>query len=809
MKRSLATLLLVLSIGAGLPAQTPDLYDMTVVRSIKLTFKQSNWWTLLGQNKNSRTDIPADMEVDSRTYKDVGVRFRGNTSYSYNPSSQKKPFNIMTDAFVQGQRLYGYKNLNLANSYKDATFVREVIAYEVMRRYVPSLKANFIKLYLNNESWGIYINIEQSNRGFVGDWFRNTDGNLYRGDSERRNTRPTLTYLGTNPESYKSQYDINVENQTPWLDLIKLCDVLNNTSMNQLPQELPKVLNVDNALWYIALQNILSNTDSYLGTGNDYLAYHDVYHDRFMIMPWDLNTTFGGYDWRRLLGAQGLKVMSPYYKGSSSDKRPLITQLLAVPVWKERYLAHFRTMLDDFFKWEFLGPLVAKYQKLIENDVKADTKKLYATQLFYDNAITDVVVRDRYGSYTIPGLRSFVDTRRTYLLNHADIKKPAPAITDVTHTPARPRPSESVWVNARITGPVPVGTATLHYRVLGRFLEIPMYDDGQHNDGKAGDDVFGARIPNQAPAAEVHYYLSAASALVQGGAMTFNPRQATFQPLTYRVGWHTTPSDVKISEVLARNKMGIRDERGEREDWIELVNTGTKALQVSGYFLTDDLFRPTRWKIPTGYTIQPGKTLLIWADDEGSQGPLHAAFKLGGSGEEIALFDRDGKTLLDSVTFGPQQEDVSTGRLPGHPGVWASFPDPTPYRPNQPDPCGHLDYHGLDVTATPFSLTGVGSPVVGGQVSYKIGNAPASTPGFLALSLAPMQAGAGSLGAVLVNPALMVLFPVTTDGSGSTTQNLGIPSAAALKGQVFYFQAFVFSGTAGGFSSGVLTRICP
>ncbi|MDP6424743.1 MAG: CotH kinase family protein, partial [Planctomycetota bacterium] len=353
-------------------AQVPDLYDMDTVRDIKLTFQQSNWWTQLRNNKSSRAEIKADMVVDNVTYKDVGVRFRGNTSYSYNVGrSEKLPFNIRTDAFVSGQKLYGYDNLNLINAHRDATFIREPVSYLMMRRHFPAMKSNWVKLWLNNVYWGIYVNTEQPGKDFARDSFDDEDGNLYRGDSPSRLTRPTLTYLGSNIASYQGQYDYYTNNHPlPWVDLVNLCFVLDRTPMAQLPARLPQVLNVDRALWYLAVQNILSNTDSYIGVGNDYLAYHDETHGRFSILPWDLNTTFGAYDLiRKPLDPQWLKRMDPFSDGGEpwlSLRRPLMTRLWGVPQWRERYLAHFRAMLDDWFDWSVVGPILTKYHKMLD-----------------------------------------------------------------------------------------------------------------------------------------------------------------------------------------------------------------------------------------------------------------------------------------------------------------------------------------------------------------------------------------------------------------------------------------------------------
>ncbi|MGB2862788.1 MAG: lamin tail domain-containing protein [Sedimentisphaerales bacterium] len=124
-----------------------------------------------------------------------------------------------------------------------------------------------------------------------------------------------------------------------------------------------------------------------------------------------------------------------------------------------------------------------------------------------------------------------------------------------------------------------------------------------------------------------------------------------------------------INELLARNDLGITDPQGERDDWIEIYNSGEEAINIGGMYLTDDLSEPAKWRVPnenpSDTTISPGGYLLIWADNDTTDAGFHASFELGAdAGEEIGLFDTDGTTLLDSVTFGDQTPDVSYGRDP-------------------------------------------------------------------------------------------------------------------------------------------------
>ncbi|MBN2492257.1 MAG: CotH kinase family protein [Planctomycetes bacterium] len=792
MKRySMALAAVVLGAAAGLPAQTPDLYQMDVVRELRLTFKQTNWWQLLLNNYSTRTNIEADLTVDGKVYPRIGARFRGNTSYTWLPAGcEKKGFNIEMDAYVTGQELYGYDSLNLNNGFHDPTFTREVVIYEIARRYGMAPKANYVKLYLNDQYWGIYINVQQPDGKMMDEWFRDGSGNRYRGFPSQMSggfDNTALNWLGSLVDPYRRAYDFKQGDGT---DLVAMIGVLNQTAIANLPAELPKALSVDQAFWYCIAMNAVVQTDSYIGTGKDHFHYHDPYHDIFHIFPFDVNEGLGGEG--------GSATTSPYY-GSTNSKRPLLYRTFQVPKWKARYIAHYRTLIEESFSWAEIGGLVAKYQALIAADVAADTKKIYTTAQFTENVTQNVI----FNRQTIRGIKPLVDGRVSFFSTFADFQTPRPTLSDLKHTPAKPKTTDTVYVTVQASG---AATVTLHHRIQGPFLESPMYDDGQHGDGAASDGVWGAAIPPAPPAAVVEYHVSAATA---AGVMRFLPAHAEFQAPSYRVAWPVGSSPVELGEFLAQNTAGIRDEMGQYEDWIELVNTGSTAVDISGCYLSDRADNPTKWALPAGTVLQPGATLLVWADDDPEDGPYHATFKLAAEGEAIVFFDKDGQTQLDAIAFGPQQADVSTGRLAGYKGVWATFPVPTPRAMNAPEPYGHLEYGPLAPAAAALVLKASGAPVLGGTVTYEVTKAPASTPGHLGIAIAPLQLEIGGIGALLLNPTGLALLPIATGASGTATQRIPIPNVPMLGGQSFYLQAFVRSGATGGLSTAVVTRIRP
>ncbi len=95
---------------------------------------------------------------------------------------------------------------------------------------------------------------------------------------------------------------------------------------------------------------------------------------------------------------------------------------------------------------------------------------------------------------------------------------------------------------------------------------------------------------------------------------------------------------------------------------------------------------PTQHAITQSLTIPASGYLLLYADNDPDQGANHIGFKLGASGEDLAIFNTDGTTLIDSYTFGEQTADISEGRCPDGGDTWIFFTSSTPGTSNEP--CG-------------------------------------------------------------------------------------------------------------------------
>jgi hypothetical protein len=770
-----------------------DLYEESIMREVHLDFQQSNWWTLLENNYGTGIEITADMTVDGIIYTDVGVRFKGNTSFT-RPNTQKKSFNISTNSFVPGQALMGYSTLNLNNAYMDPSFMREVLFSKACRSYTTAAKGNFIHLIINNENWGVYANIQQLNKDFLDEWYLTDTGDRLKVPSAMMNPgNASLNWLGNNTSSYQQWYELKSSDPLAYDRLISLCDTINNTPTGPgYVQAVEDTLALDRTLWTLALENAFMDSDGYVHKGSDYAIYRDDVHVRWNLLQRDGNEAFGSFNingW----GTSGTVNLHPDYDINNTDL-PLMNRLLTIPIVRERYLAHFKTIVEEWMDWGVVGPLVTDWDNLIRSEVQADTKKIYSFADYTTNLFTDVT----QGPTIFKGLQQYVNERRAYLLGLPEFNRPQPQLENLAHSPQLPTAGQVVEVTVEASAPQGSNLAdvTLNYRVLGAFQKTPMFDDGQHGDGAANDGVYGALVPGSTVGTQIEYYVSSSCDAASGNAWSFEPNTAEFQPPSWST--HTNSgTNPCINEFLAKNTAANSDTFGDFDDWIEILNRSNIVILLDGMFLSDDPTNLSKWTFPVGTSLQPGETVLIWCDEESSQGPLHANFKLSGSGERLFLVDVDGSTILDAITYGSQEDDIATGRLFDGGAQWATLRVPTPDSSNE-HPSGYREYDQLDPLGSGLRLEGGGIPSNGGSVNLKVTGANPGDSVMLFVSRSSNYIDdVISAGVVLVGTNQIVLqrtLSVNSNGDALLNAPINNPS---LVGVSFFAQSYLPSSSLG------------
>ena len=278
------------------PADVPaisgkPLYDPTVVRTLFLEFQDADWEAQLADFYHSDVELPATLIVDGKKYPNVGVHFRGMSSFMMVREGHKRSLNVSLDFVDPKQRLYGYKTLNLLNSHEDPSFLHTVLYLHIARKFIPAPQANFAKVVINGESWGLYVSAQQFDKIFLGESYPSSKGTRWKVRGSPGGAGG-LDYVGENIEDYRRRYEIKTDD-TPsaWKGLIGLCKTLSETPLEQLEEALKPILDIDAALWFLALDNALVNNDGYWVRASDYSIFCDQ-RGKFHIIPHDTNETF-------------------------------------------------------------------------------------------------------------------------------------------------------------------------------------------------------------------------------------------------------------------------------------------------------------------------------------------------------------------------------------------------------------------------------------------------------------------------------------------------------------------------------------
>ena len=293
----------------------------------------------------------------------------------------------------------------------------------IAREYLPAPKANFVRVVINGESWGVYPSVQQFNKDFARDFNGTPDGARWKSPPQGRGG---LQYLGDDPALYKRAYEIkSKDDPAAWTALVDLARVLNTTPPDRLEAALAPILDVDETLRFLAVDVALVNGDGYWTRGSDFSLFRDP-KGRFHITTHDANETFSGG--RGFGPGQGLVApladplsarghatggrggRGPWRAGGADldplvglddATKPLRSKLLAVPALRERYLGYVRDIATKWLDWQRLGPIAEGYTRSSPPTSRRTRRSWIAYEAFESG---------------LPALKSFAERRRAVLL---------------------------------------------------------------------------------------------------------------------------------------------------------------------------------------------------------------------------------------------------------------------------------------------------------------------------------------------------------------------------------------------------------
>ena len=175
MKKTILFILLSFSINIS---SSQDVFDIGV-RQIEIFSSEPNWDDTLDlyyANNLGERLIADSILIDGLVDQNVGIKYKGNSSY--NVSNVKNPMNIKLDYINNGQSIDGYNVLKLSNGFRDPSFIREVLAYQIAREYMPAPKATYANVYVNGNLIGLYTCVQSIDDDFTNENFYERTSNF-------------------------------------------------------------------------------------------------------------------------------------------------------------------------------------------------------------------------------------------------------------------------------------------------------------------------------------------------------------------------------------------------------------------------------------------------------------------------------------------------------------------------------------------------------------------------------------------------------------------------------------------------------
>lgn len=625
------TIILYFTLITSTLTYAQDFFDTDKIQKIELTFTQTDWDATLDTYYNSGSDfrLEGSVKLNGELFENVGVRYKGKGSYDENQI--KNPLNIKLDYVHNKADIDGRNVLKLSNAFGDPSFVREVVSYEIARKYLPSSASNFAEVYVNGTYIGLYVNDESINSSFIGRHYFKSNDPYFEGETTGNTpigcatgTPNVLGYLGTDQTCYEQFYTIKSNNTNDWNDLILALDTFNNYTT-----KIDNAFYIDRLLWMLAFDNVMVNLDAPISTPENFSIYKDN-TDRFNPILWDLNESFGSDN--NLFSITELQQLDPWYN-STNPNFSILNKPLQDERNKKMYIAKMKTIFNENINNDLYIQRATELQNLISTSINLDTNKFYSENQSAENLTNSIDGKI--------GLKQLMNGRKTFLNNHADFNKVAPVVSNITNSP-----EEEVHSNNSVTISATISNADYVY--LGyRFSPKEKFTKVQMT--AVGDQY--STIVNVAYA-DLQFYIWAEN----NDAGIFSPERAEYE--FHRIGVTT---DVVINELQSSNKSTQFDVLGAYSDWIELYNNTNATIDLTGYYLSDNKDTLTKWKIPA-QSIEPDEYVIFWADKNTAE-DNHTNFQLTKNGESLYLVNPSGN-IIDQITYTYMPTDLSYSRYP-------------------------------------------------------------------------------------------------------------------------------------------------
>lgn len=563
-----------------------------------------------------------NQELDIRI---VGGGSRESALKSISLSPKKKFGNnrLNYDFFPTHKPRHEYKEIMMRNSGNDfkRTMMKDAFLQSMIigrmevdyQAYEPAV------IFINGQYCGIENMRERSNKDFVFSNHGLEDDEVYLIEA---------TYKGVD-----SHNDIPTDpvflQFSNWLKTHPLSDSTNYAQAKEL-------IDIDEFINYLILQIYVSNVDWPYNNVKMWKSLPDGKW-RWILMDVEYSYSSGRIDHNSLTFALGENSKSVIggYSIAPEWSTIVFKSLIASTEFRNKFIDRFAIHLSTTFEADRLSHLMDS----MANRIRKEMPYHQARYGIVDNFQNDIETWRTFASQRVPKVLNHISGR---FLNNATTHKIhlSSDISGVTY----------LLNEAQI----PDTKATIQY-FHNRKLNIqPRPIKGY---------TFKHWMVNGEVFSDIIYSTTLTSDLTLEAV--FEPSEST-----------TVLPKIYINEVMTSNSK-ITDENGETDDYIELYNAGSEDVNIGGWYISDKVVNPTKFEfateIPEKTTIPAGGRIILWADENGSQGPLHLNFKLDKEGETVTLYRKDEideLEIIDQVNIPALPQDLTWSRISDGSDQW-------------------------------------------------------------------------------------------------------------------------------------------
>lgn len=364
------------------------LFGTDQVLGVNILMEEAQWTDML-QNAVEEEYYPCDVEIGGKTFYQVGIRPKGNTSLSAvvsNPDSDRYSFKLKFDKYVKGQTYFGLDELILNNNFADATNMKEALIYDLFAFVGADASLyQYAKISVNGEYWGVYLALEGVGDSFLLRNYGTQNGSLYKPENENMGPGSgsgsggaDLNYSDDSLDSYTTIWEGEVTKTTD-SDHKRVVTALKNIFGSA---DLESSMDIDNLLRYMAVHIFAVNQDSLSGNmAHNYYLYESK--GMLNLIPWDYNLSFGGMGRSEDAAQVVNSAIDDAFSGTD-----FFDTLMASQTYRQQYYDWLEKIVEEYIEGGGFDAFYSRARSLLDGLVASDPTAFYSYDAYQTAAQT-------------------------------------------------------------------------------------------------------------------------------------------------------------------------------------------------------------------------------------------------------------------------------------------------------------------------------------------------------------------------------------------------------------------------------------